>query len=84
MLQQPGKVVPPRPGDTRLSDFSQIIQSAFGTLFQAAHVHAVVSTVPTARTGEVGDIYLYDNGTNIYLYAKTSRGWARSASFTLI
>lgn len=84
MLTQPGKVVPPLPSDARLSGFSQIIQSAFGTLFQAAHIHAVVSEVPSARTGSIGDIYLFDDGTNIYLYIKTSRGWARSSSFTLI
>lgn len=84
MITQPGKVVPPLPSDPRLFGYSQIIQSALDVLFQAGHVHKVVDTAPTSRTGAVGDIYLFDNGTNIYLYIKTGRGWARSASFTLI
>lgn len=84
MLTQPSKVVPPLASDSQLSGFSQIIQSSFLTLFQAAHVHATVTTVPNSRTGNPGDIYLYDDGTSIYLYIKTGRGWARSAAFTLI
>lgn len=83
-LVQPGKVVPPLLSDPRLVAFAQIIQSAFGTLYQAAHVHAIVSVEPSDRTGNPGDIYLFDDGTNIYLYIKTGRGWAKSSGFTLI
>lgn len=84
MIKQSSPVVPPLPSDRSLTGFSQIVQNSMQTLFLAAHIHEVVSTVPNSRTGIVGDIYLFDDGTNIYLYIKTSRGWARSASFTLI
>jgi len=84
MIKQSSPIVPPLPSDTRLSNFSQVIQSSFLSLFQAAHIHQVISTVPNSRTGIVGDVYLFDDGTNIYLYIKTSRGWAKSPSFTLI
>ncbi len=84
MILQPSRVSPPLPNDVKLSNFSQVIQNSFSDLFQAAHIHQVVSVAPTTRTGTVGDIYLFDDGTNIYLYIKTPRGWARSSSFTLI
>lgn len=84
MLKQSSPVVPPLPSDSKLSNFSQIIQSSFLTLFQAAHIHQVISEAPSDRAGAVGDIYLFDDGTNIYLYIKTSRGWAKSSAFTLI
>ena len=83
-LSQPSPVVPPLATDARLTGFSQIIQSSFGTLFQAAHVHKIVTAVPDTRTGAVGDIYILDDGTSIYLCVKTNRGWAKSSAFTLI
>lgn len=84
MLTQPSPVVPPVPTDRNLIGFAQIIQSSLGSLFQAGHVHRVVSVEPRPNAGEVGDIYLFDDSTNIYLYIKTSRGWARSSAFTLL
>lgn len=84
MLSQPSPIVPPVPTDRSLVGFAQIVQSSFGTLFQAGHIHRVVSSEPRANSGEVGDIYLFDDNTNIYLYIKTSRGWAKSSAFTLL
>lgn len=84
MLSQPAPIVPPLPTDSRLVGFAQIVQSSFGTLFQAGHVHRVISAEPRANSGEVGDIYLFDDNTTIYLYIKTSRGWAKSPAFTLV
>lgn len=83
-LVQAAKVVPPLPSDSTLTNFSQIIDSNLQALFQAGHVHKVVSAVPKKNDGNVGDIYLYDNGTSIYVYIKTGRGWAKSAAYTLI
>lgn len=83
-MSQAAKLPPPLLSDKGLSDFSQVVQGNLLALFQAAHVHAVISVPPTERAGAVGDIYIFDDGTNIFLYIKTSRGWARSSSFTLI
>lgn len=84
MLKQSSPIVPPLPSDASFLNFSQILQGNFLALFQAGHIHAVVSTAPTSRTGGVGDIYIFDDGKNIYLYIKTSRGWAKSPAFALI
>lgn len=83
-LSQASPVVPPVPTDRTLNNFSQVIQNSFKTLFQAGHIHNVISVVPKKNDGAVGDIYLFDDGTNIYLYIKTSRGWAKSSILTLI
>lgn len=83
-LSQASKVVPPLPSDVTLSNFSQIIQSNMQALFQAAHVHKLITAAPKANDGNVGDIYLYDDGTSIFVYVKTNRGWAKSAAYTLI
>jgi hypothetical protein len=84
MLSQSSPIVPPVPTDKTLVGFSQVIQNSFKTLFQAGHVHRVITTSPKVNDGVPGDIYLFDDGTNIYLYIKTSRGWAKSSTFTLI
>lgn len=83
-ISQTPPVVPPVPGDLGLKNFSQVIQSSFYALYQAAHVHRVITVAPKANDGEVGDIYMLDDGTNIYLYVKTPRGWAVSSALTLI
>lgn len=83
-VSQASKVVPPLQSDTSLSNFSQIIQSCMQTLFQAAHVHKSIITAPKINDGSVGDIYLFDDGTSIFVYIKTNRGWAKSAAYTLI
>lgn len=84
MLSQSSPIVPPTPTDGNLVGFSQIIQNSFKTLFQAGHVHRVLTAAPKPNDGEVGCIYLFDDGTNIYLYIKTSRGWAKSAALILL
>lgn len=83
-LTQASKVVPPLPSDVSLAGFSQIIQSCMQTLFQAGHVHRVITTAPKKNDGGPGDIYLFDDGTSIFVYIKTNRGWAKSAAYTLI
>jgi hypothetical protein len=84
MLSQPSPIVPPTPTDGNLTGFSQIIQNSFKTLFQAGHIHRVLTAGPKPYDGEVGSLYLFDDGTNIYIYIKTSRGWAKSSALTLI
>ena len=84
MISQASPVAPPVPTDSSLANFSQTVQSNFLTLFQAGHVHRFINVAPKKNDGSVGDIYLFDDGTNIYLYAKTNRGWAKSSILTLI
>lgn len=83
-LAQASKVVPPLPSDANLSNFSQIIQSNMLALFQAGHIHKAITAAPKPNDGNVGDIYLFDNGTTIFVYIKTTRGWAKSSAYTLI
>jgi hypothetical protein len=83
-LSQSSPIVPPIPSDRNLSGFSQVIQNSFKQLFQAGHIHRVVTVAPKPNDGAVGDIYLFDDNTDIYLYIKTSRGWAKSSILTLI
>ena len=84
MLSQSSPVVPPTPTDGNLTGFSQVIQKSFKTLFQAGQIHRVLVVAPKPNDGEVGSIYLFDDGTSIYLYIKTNRGWAKSSTLTLI
>lgn len=83
-LSQTSPVVPPVQGDNGLKNFSENIRANIFTLFQAAHIHRVITVAPKPNDGTVGDIYLFDDTTNIYLYIKTPRGWAVSSAFTLI
>lgn len=75
MLQQGNPVVPPQPTDAKLRDFSQIIDNNLKTLFQAAHVHKIVTSVPNDRDGDVGDIYLIDITGAKKIAVKFSDGW---------
>jgi hypothetical protein len=68
-------VVPPTPGDVKLRDFAQIIDSNLKALFQAGHVHKIVTALPTARDGDVGDIYLVDITGAKKICVKFSDGW---------
>jgi hypothetical protein len=84
MLTQSSPVAPPIASDRTLLNFSQTIQNNLLALFQAAHNHQRISVAPKKNDGTIGDISIFDDGTNIYLYIKTSRGWAKSPAFTLI
>lgn len=75
MIQQGQPVVPPTPSDTKLRDFSQIIDGNVKVLFQAAHVHKIVTSLPTSREGDVGDIYLVDIAGAKKICVKFSDGW---------
>jgi hypothetical protein len=75
MMQHGKPVVPPQPTDKLLRDFAQIIDSNLQLLFQAAHVHKVVTSLPTSRDGDVGDIYAVDIAGAKKLCVKFSDGW---------
>lgn len=75
MIQQGQPVVPPQSSDPKLRDFSQIIDGNLKTLFQAAHVHKIVTVAPTSREGAVGDIYLLDIVGAKKVCVKFSDGW---------
>lgn len=83
-LLQNDPVTPPTTTDEGLNDFSEIVQRNMEELFQIAHQHPVRSTLPGATDGSVNDIVIYDDGTTVYLLAKTSRGWFRTAALTAI
>lgn len=66
-------------------DFNaNVVQLNFNDLFEAAHDHLVRRTPPTNKEGKPGDIVAYDDGTTVYAYFKTSRGWFRTAALTSI
>ena len=75
MIQQSQPVVPPTPGDRTLKDFSQIIDNSLKTLFQAGHVHKIVTVLPAMREGNVGDIYLLDTEDEKAVCVKFNSGW---------
>lgn len=75
MIKQGSPVVPPKPNDQDLSDFSQIIQNSFLALFQAGHFHTIVTTAPASNVGAVGDIYLGNLTSGKKIYVKFSDGW---------
>ena len=74
-IQQGPPVVPPQPSDRMLRDFSQIIDGNLKLLFRAAHVHKIVTSAPTIRDGNVGDIYLLDTPSAKKVCVKFSDGW---------
>jgi hypothetical protein len=77
-IQQPGNLAPPIPSDRlTLVNFTAILQRLYGTLFQAAHNHTIVTTVPTSNEGNVGDIYIVQTTSSTHLYAKLASGWTQ-------
>lgn len=74
-VQQGQPVVPPTPNDRLLRDFSQIIDGNLKALFQAAHVHKIVTAPPSVNDGAVGDIYMLDTTSLKQILVKFSDGW---------
>lgn len=83
-LLQNDPVSPPTQSDTGLQDFAEIIQRNFDELFTLAHQHGVRVTFPGATDGMASDIVSVDDGTNVYLLVKTSRGWFRTGPLTAV
>lgn len=77
-------VAPPTQYDERLQDFAEIIQRNLGELFDLAHQHGVRIDFPGGTDGTASDIVSVDDGTNVYLLVKTSRGWFRTAALTAL
>lgn len=83
--QPRGGVNPPSPADRQtLTDYSSTIQLTFDDLYQAAHDHLVLKTDPKKTDGSIQTVSIVDDGTNVYLVVKTSRGWFKSPTFTAI
>lgn len=59
-----------------------IVQKNFEELYETAHEHMIRDTVPAGNEGAPRDIVLFDDGTTVYLYIKTTRGWFRTAALT--
>lgn len=79
-LTQRQKVVPPVPSDSRLLDYSQGIQLNLSGLFEAAHVHPVQTSAPTASAGNPGDILIVNLSGSVFLYVKvTTSSWFKVA-----
>lgn len=73
------QIVPPNDPELgkKLQDMSAGIQGNMDDLYNAAHTHDQIGTVPSDTDGSVGDIELVDTGTNQYLYVRFSSGWKR-------
>ncbi len=73
------KLAPPSKADmdNLLQDYTSIIQRVFEQLFIKVHDIIEVATVPADTEGNVGDMYLFNDGTNQYLYVKFTTGWKR-------
>ena len=82
-IQQTQPVVPPTASDRMLRDFAQIIDNNFRILFQAGHVHQIVTHTPTMREGQTGDIYLVDMPGSKMIAVKFNDGWY-GTSLTLL
>lgn len=61
-----------------------VLQDNLLELFQFAHDHPVRSSLPTSSQGASGDIITVDDGTNVYICIRTSRGWFRTSALTAI
>jgi len=83
MLQQSQPVVPPQPSDNNLRDFSQVVQQSMKALFQAGHVHKIVTSDPASSSGSIGDIYLID-GPSKYIAVKFNSGWFKIGPLSAI
>jgi hypothetical protein len=83
-LLQNEQITPPLVSDEQLKDFSEVLQRNLESLFQLAHSHGVRVSFPGATDGAASDIVSVDDGTNVYLLVKTSRGWYRTAALTAI
>ena len=83
-LQQ-NRVAPPKEVDKGgLNDFAEVVQRNLESLFGYAHEHMVRTTAPGSTDGKAQDIVLVDDGTNVYVAVKTSRGWFKSANLTAV
>ena len=83
--QRGNSINPPGPFDREsLTDYSAQIQTALDQLFTSAHDHPVLPSNPAASDGAIQQISIVDDGTNVYLVAKTRRGWFKSPNFTAI
>lgn len=86
MRQQPAPVTPPDPSDKSLKDFAGNIQRCLQDLYVVDHFHKVAATAPKTGdgTGLPADIIAVDDGTNVYLMVRTSRGWFKTANLTQV
>ena len=74
--RQSKPIAPPLEADKEtLDDYSAIIQDNFIQLFQIAHRHTVLLSAPAFNEGNIGDIFLVDDGSTFKLYAKFTSGW---------
>lgn len=82
---QRSKINPPSEKEREmLIDYTGNIQQSFDQLFNFAHDHVVMTTNPKPTDGSIQDIKIVDDGTNVYLVVKTSRGWFKGPNFTAI
>lgn len=63
---------------------AEILQLNLVDLFESSHDHTVRTTPPAANEGSPRDIVIVDDGTDVTLYVKTSRGWFFTAALTAL
>ena len=59
-------------------------QYLFEELFDSAHDHMIKSSLPSDNEGTPRDIVIVDDGTNVYICVKTTRGWFKTAAMTAL
>jgi len=59
---------------------SSVVQQNLEELFELAHDHSVRASLPAVSDGAPGDMIVVDDGTDIFLCIKTSRGWFRTTA----
>lgn len=77
-------VTPPSPDDKSFVDFSGAIQRNLSDLFDASHSHTVKAALPIKTDGKPQDMVTVDDGTNVYIAVRTSRGWFKTAALTAL
>lgn len=67
------------------NDFkAAIVQQNFEDLFELAHDHRILASLPASNSGEPTNVFIVDDGTTVYLVAKTARGWFRTSALTAL
>lgn len=61
-----------------------VVQKNLEELFELTHEHVIKTVEPGPNDGSPRDIVLFDDGTTVYLYIKTTRGWFRTAALTQV
>jgi hypothetical protein len=63
---------------------ANILQLNLTDLFRSAHDHVIKSSFPGPNDGAIQDLVVVDDGSNVYLCIKTSRGWFKTTALIAV